>query len=68
MGRYILSLVSRWLFPATIDVEKRLASMSDRNHELERLMARRVRTQVAQLRISSRQGSLFAGGTDTRVV
>src|SRR6266545_6785936 len=42
MTRYILSLVSRWSLPCQTSVEKRLAALREADHDLERMMARRV--------------------------
>jgi hypothetical protein len=61
MTRNILLLISRWLLPTQISIEKRLAAMRDTNHELERAMARRV---YARLR-SGRYVADRASGADT---
>jgi hypothetical protein len=42
MSQYIRSLISRWLLPSQKSVEERLAALREPDHNLERVMARRV--------------------------
>jgi hypothetical protein len=64
MSQWILARISRWLFPAEIDVEKRLASMTDRDPDRERSIARQISGQIALSRTSNRRrASPISGAT-----